>query len=258
MLVQYIVREANVWFGLAHPNVLPLYGVSVDAERRGISLILPWIENGDLTMYLKNCPDPDHLKLARGVIRGVKYLHSQDVIHGDIKGSNVLVDGRGTPLLTDFGLSRLPEDLLNVGDTTTSFGFGALRWMAQERLDPTSYGLSTRTSYSRAADVYALGMTLFEVFTGPVPFYDSPELFVLREVPNGLRPTHPGPDATAKGLNSQLWEFMLACWDRDPGRRPILSMILEMDMFEPPVQSKLHRLRKAYLAVFASRAGSFQ
>ncbi|EJU03719.1 kinase-like protein, partial [Dacryopinax primogenitus] len=219
----HIVREANVWYSLEHANLVSLYGVSLDTERERISLRSPWIPFGELGRYLKECESPDRLKLVQGIVRGTEYLHSKNLVHGDIRGRNVFVDSDGNAKLADFDISRLPGHLL---ETISSMGYHSqYRWMAPERIHPTLNGLTERTAYSRASDVYSVGMTILEIFTGRVPFQGSLDFVVLKGIINGLRPPNPGPAATEKGLSPELWKIMQACWDRDPAKRPNISVI---------------------------------
>lgn len=121
-------REVNIWHRLDHLRVVPLRGYSLDSDGTPC-LVSPWFENGDVLTYLKKHPFADRRRLVRQVAEGLIYLHSQDVVHGDLKGGNVLVDTSGDAALCDFGLARLLRDCPS-SFTTSNVGMGTLRWCA--------------------------------------------------------------------------------------------------------------------------------
>lgn len=121
-------REVNIWHRLDHLRVVPLRGYSIDFDGTPC-LVSPWFENGDVLTYLKKHPFADRRRLVRQVAEGLIYLHSQDVVHGDLKGGNVLVDSSGDAALCDFGLAKLMRDC-PTSFTTSNVGMGTLRWCA--------------------------------------------------------------------------------------------------------------------------------
>lgn len=105
--MQAFSREAILWSQVKHPNVLPFYGVyQLDDMYHKVCLVSPWMENGNLREYLATHPQTDRLLLvsstyipiptisdyiqARGVARGLRYLHDRNIIHGDLKGVGFL------------------------------------------------------------------------------------------------------------------------------------------------------------------------
>ncbi|KAF9644320.1 kinase-like protein, partial [Thelephora ganbajun] len=94
-------QEAVMWRRMIHPNVLPLLGITTAP----FQLISNWIPGGDLPQYIKKHPDADRLGLLSDIARGLCHLHSCNVIHGDLKGRNVLVDNSGQACIADFGLA---------------------------------------------------------------------------------------------------------------------------------------------------------
>jgi len=153
-----------------------------------------------------------------GVGRGLAYVHSQGIVHGDLKGNNVLVDDEGHPRVMDFGLSYdLGEPTL---DTTSMMFCGNVRWLAPERLDPEHFGLSSSASRSTASDVYALGMLIYEVFSGKIPFFETKyNVPLVGRIKDGERPSHPG-DLARPGLSDDLWIFVCKCWEGKWSDRP--------------------------------------
>jgi len=122
-------REAWVWDQLEDPNVLPFLGISNDVggEFASPALISPLCTKGHVLDYMRKNPNVDRLKLAVGVAKGLRYLHSLQIIHGDLKGTNVLISDDCEPLLCDFGRSRI---IGHRGFTTRVLG--ALAYQAPE------------------------------------------------------------------------------------------------------------------------------
>jgi serine/threonine protein kinase len=146
------------------------------------------------------------------VVDGLSYLHSHGIIHGDLKGSSVLVDDNGRACLTDFGLSAVFTD----SGSGRSINDGrAVRWAAPEILNE-------QTPVSKSSDIYSLSMVIIEVFTGRVPFHGTAPATVAVSVLAGKRPTRPtDPDFT-----DHLWENTRCCWNQEPRYRPDISEVI--------------------------------
>ncbi|KAG8967635.1 hypothetical protein FRC03_009664, partial [Tulasnella sp. 419] len=106
-------REMDVWRRLDHPNIVPMKGYILDSESdENPSLVSPWYSNGNMLEYLSRNPFADRKKLVRQVAQGLIHLHNQSpaIVHGDIKGGNVLIDSNGNAALADFGLSQILQE----------------------------------------------------------------------------------------------------------------------------------------------------
>ncbi|KAG9119100.1 hypothetical protein FRC07_006058, partial [Ceratobasidium sp. 392] len=122
-------------------------------EFRGqIGMISTWEMNGHLRLYLEQHPEADRCRLSTEIADGLSYLHQLNIVHGDLKGANILISERGVPLLSDFGNSTIERHTLTFTDTPTKKAM-SLRWAAPEVMDGG-------TISSIPADVYALGMTI--------------------------------------------------------------------------------------------------
>ncbi|KAF9060402.1 hypothetical protein BDP27DRAFT_1301860 [Rhodocollybia butyracea] len=144
-------HEALLWRQLRHPNVLPFFGVNTTLF--GFCLVSPWMSNGDIVMYLKNHPDHNRRSVIMEIADGLNYLHSlkPPVVHGDVRGANILMNDDGHCCLADFGLAIASESTGLL--TTTGHGTrGAIRWMAPELIHT---GERSRKPLSR---INALGM----------------------------------------------------------------------------------------------------
>ncbi|KAJ3552521.1 hypothetical protein NP233_g12864 [Leucocoprinus birnbaumii] len=156
-----ITKEAILWGQLEHPNVLPFYGVHfLDLRPRRVCLILPWMDNGDLTAFLKRNPHVPRMPLVHDVINGLTYLHDENIIHADLKGANVLVNCDGEACISDFGLASVfTNNTFGHTDGESMTPGCSYRWLA-----PESFNASNRRT--KASDVWALGGVIYEVRLG--------------------------------------------------------------------------------------------
>ncbi|OCH92666.1 kinase-like protein, partial [Obba rivulosa] len=223
--IQDLCLEAVVWKSLRHPNVTDFFGIY--HNELGLCLVSEWMPHGTVTEYLKKNPSGNRLKLASiimDVTKGLSYLHQNGIIHGDIKGTNILIDARGEACLTDFGLATLSySNKLPTG----SAGRGCLRYMAPELMDPESIGLGKAT-LSLQSDIYSFGMTMWEIFSGDIPFSDCrQDATVILRVCKGERPKRLLGTTTSAELPNGIWELIQRCWQPDPEKRPEVADILE-------------------------------
>ncbi|EDR08211.1 uncharacterized protein LACBIDRAFT_297628 [Laccaria bicolor S238N-H82] len=159
--IKHLLKEALLWGHLSHPNILPFYGIYHLEDTRGrISFVSPWMENGNVTEYLKRHPLANRLLLTRDIVLGIQFLHQNQVIHGDLKGLNVLVNRSGRGCLADFGLANLVDENIPSWTSTETTGHqngGTLRWQAPELI---SEGLAKATP---ASDIYSFACVCYEV-----------------------------------------------------------------------------------------------
>ncbi|KAG8721447.1 hypothetical protein FRC09_007871 [Ceratobasidium sp. 395] len=216
--LKHAARELYVWSKCRHPYVLPLIGLV--AFRGLIGMVSQWVERGNLRSYLEENPNHDRFRMSADISAGLAYLHECGIVHGDLKGLNILIDNAGNPMLTDFGNAVLQDCTLNFTATTRKTQLSS-RWAAPELLD------DREGAYSRPADVYALGMTILEAFTGQVPYPDKSEhrvmiLVMIQKVPPERPETHI-PPGDKRG--DALWSLLLRCWANEPGERPNASEV---------------------------------
>ncbi|KAK7437368.1 Rho guanine nucleotide exchange factor [Stygiomarasmius scandens] len=212
------LKEAILWKQLNHPNVLPFLGLYfLDATKHRICLISPWMENGNLRKYLSkhSVEFEDRICLAYDIACGLSYLHEGKIIHGDLKGDNVLISNTGRASIADFGLSRIAN---SHALKWTSFSAsshdrgGSIRWLAPECLfkgDLTTY----------ASDIYAFGGVCYEVFTGLVPFHEfTHEPTILFQLLEGKRPSR-------SGISNIIWSILQDCWNQESSTRPVAKSL---------------------------------
>ncbi|KAG1808939.1 kinase-like domain-containing protein [Suillus subaureus] len=221
-------REVAVWIKLKHAHVLTLHG-TVSGFGPLPALVSTWMHNGALDAYLKrtNLTMKQKLKLLKQVVHGLRYLHKQGVIHGDLTSTNVVIDHDGNAFLADFGLSLA----LAESDKSYyhSYSKGAVRWSAPEligSLDPESIpgDSSSATDIPKPnsqSDVFSLGCIMLHVFSGRPPFWwlkDATQLF-------GTQFKHVEPYRVELGVtvSHQHLDFMRKCWSAKPKDRPSIE-----------------------------------
>ncbi|HEY1552093.1 MAG TPA: serine/threonine-protein kinase, partial [Kofleriaceae bacterium] len=193
------VREARLASTLRHPSLVEVYDVSVE---RGF-LVMEYLPGGSLAQRLAPAADsPELIKLtaqqvrrmALDLIGGLEAAHHRGVVHRDVKPANVFFDARGTAKLGDFGVAHL----VDLGQTQTGGLIGTLAYMSPEQI--------TGAPISIAADVYALGVTLFEALTGRLPFL--------------------GPDFVAQHLGEDAPLASSVASDVEPGWDELIAALL--------------------------------
>ncbi|KAJ7795792.1 kinase-like domain-containing protein [Mycena olivaceomarginata] len=215
--MQEFSHEAIIWRQLSHPNLLPLFWVVLFRKR--LCLVSPWMSNGHIIAFLKNAPpDTDRVSLMLDVAMGVKYLHENRIVHGDLKGMNVLVTPSCRACVADFGLASITEAVsLRFTHSTASPKGGTARYQAPELL-------STDIPNHFGSDVYAFGSVCYEILTGKAPFFEiSRDITVTIKVLEGLRPSR--PDTIL--VDHDLWRLLQDCWQATPGDRPSISQIIQ-------------------------------
>ena len=139
------------------------------------------------------------------VTRAVQYAHGQGVLHRDLKPGNILLDGRGEPLVSDFGLAKCLEPTSNL--TRTLNTVGASDYVAPEQVDPAGAGSS---KLGPAADIYSLGAILFDLLTGRPPFLGEHALRVIQQASEKpapkLRTLMPGLDRDLETICAKCLE----------------------------------------------------
>jgi serine/threonine protein kinase len=203
--VQRFRTEAEAAANLDHPNIVPIFEVGEHEGQQYYSMKL--VDGGPLSKQ----PRGDDRSEVRGLVavaRAVHHAHQHGVLHRDLKPSNVLVDPEGTYYVTDFGLAKRLADA-DRSLTETGQVIGTPRYMAPEQA-------AGRKDLTVAADVYSLGVLLYDRLAGRPPFTADSPLELLRQIRDDAppRPTTLRPD-----LPRDLETILLKCLDKDPSRR---------------------------------------
>ncbi|KAG1738012.1 hypothetical protein EDB19DRAFT_1909457 [Suillus lakei] len=163
-----IHRELRTCAGLKHHNILSVYGYTYGFGLL-MAMVIPWAENGNLTTYLEQedsrLATARRYQILRDITDGLYYLHTNNVIHGDLTGPNVLIHGDGTACLADFGLSLMYSEVTSpaVASWTSTF-HGNFRWLAPELLGEPDNELPIRPS--KCSDIYSFGGIMLQARLG--------------------------------------------------------------------------------------------
>lgn len=200
--------EAEAAATLDHPNIVPVYGVG---EVDGVAYIaMKWVDGEPLADHLPRLSaDPKAAaRLLAKVARAVHHAHLRGLLHRDLKPANVLVDKKGRPHVTDFGLAKPIADPTD-GLTATGVMIGTPHYMAPEQ----ARGDRRPTT---AADVYSLGVILYETLTGRPPFHSATLYDLLRRL---TADAVPAPRDLAPSVPRDLEAICLKCLEKDPAHR---------------------------------------
>jgi serine/threonine-protein kinase len=211
LLLARFHAEVRLARQVSHPNVCRVYDIDeVDGQH---FLSMEYVDGEDLASLLKrigHLHGDKALEVARQLCAGVAAAHEKGVLHRDLKPANVMLDGRGRVRITDFGLAVTGEE---AGGTREIAGTPA--YMSPEQL--AGKGASVRS------DVYALGLVLYEIYTGKRAF-DAPTVAEIRRK-HAEDPPAP-PSSVTAGIDPVVERVILRCLEKDPKARP--SSVLQI------------------------------
>jgi tetratricopeptide (TPR) repeat protein/TolB-like protein/tRNA A-37 threonylcarbamoyl transferase component Bud32 len=202
-------REAQAAASLDHPNILPIYEVSESED--GLPFFSMKFAPGGTLQQVGPAlrKDPRQcVALVAKVARAVQYAHSRGILHRDLKPGNILLDGRGEPLVSDFGLAKWLDTASDLTRTLTIFGTPG--YIAPEQASQAAAELKP------TADIYSLGAILFDLLAGRPPFLGAHALSVIREA---SETTAPKLRTLSKVADRDLETICARCLDRDPKLR---------------------------------------
>jgi len=211
--------EAEAAARLEHPGIVPIHEVG---ERDGSCYFsMKFVEGGQLDEVARCEPMPIRraVELIAKVARTVHYAHEHGILHRDIKPGNILLDKKGEPHLTDFGLARLVESESSV--THTLDVLGTPSYMAPEQ------AVGNNAAVSSVTDVYGLGAVLYQLLTGQPPFAGGTTYETIRL----LCDTEPRqPRLLNPKIDRDLSTICLKCLQKDPKRRYSSALALAEDL----------------------------
>ncbi|KAJ7266623.1 kinase-like domain-containing protein [Mycena rebaudengoi] len=231
---QNLLQEVLTWVHLKHDYVLPFLGLDQQSfEGYPPCIVTPFMRNGTLEKFAKN---------RRGILtnrqvdlllfetaQGLAHLHSQNIVHGDIRGGNVLIDSEEHARLADFGLTVVID-----ATKTSTTQRSSLRWMAPELLNH-----ELEFKRTRASDVYAFACLCVEIYTGEHPFWSFipiPDMAAAFQALHGKRPDRPsslGPPDGTRAMSDELWAIVETCWAHEPSDRLGMDKVSELIMAQP-------------------------
>src|SRR6058998_804700 len=202
-------REAEAAASLDHPNILPIYEVSEGED--GLPFFsMKFAAGGSLLDAATGLRDDPRriVALMAKVTRAVQYAHSHGILHRDLKPANILLDARGEPLVSDFGLAKWLDTSTDLTRTLTIFGTPGYIAPEQAR--------SSRAQLTPAADVYSLGAILFDLFAGRPPFLGEHALAVIQQTSEKEAPKL---RSLAPAVDRDLETICAKCLEREPQAR---------------------------------------
>ena len=230
-LRQRFLQEGRAAAALEHPNIVPVY----EAGEAGplCYIASAYCEGGSLAAWLRRQTRPVPCRLAVALAAdlagGVRHAHGRGVVHRDLKPSNVLLQGDGgggaesmaslTPKIGDFGLAKLVEE--EGPETPSGVVLGTPAYMAPEQAE------GRVSEIGPAADIYGLGVVLYEMLTGAPPFQGSSHAETLRLVASALPKP---PRRLRKDVPRDLQAIILTCLEKEPERRYASAAALETDL----------------------------
>jgi len=203
-LLERFRNEVRTARRVSHPNVCRVYDVGeVDGQT---FFTMEYVDGEDLASLLRRIgrlPSDKAVEIARQLCAGLAAAHAKGVLHRDLKPANIMLDGRGQAVIMDFGLASVSDDIR--GPEVRS---GTPAYMAPEQI--------TGTEVTMRSDIYALGLVLYEVFTGKRAFSEKPA-GVLHG--HGDR-TPSRPSSVVKDLDPIVEKVILRCLEESPSARP--------------------------------------
>jgi eukaryotic-like serine/threonine-protein kinase len=199
--------EAKSSAKLTHPNIVTTYDFGIDKNR--LFLVLEYIDGHDLKFWITN-NKVSSVALAIEFIsqasRGLAYAHQQGIVHCDIKSQNILVTEIPSIKITDFGISRALEDISRMEKENEV-------WASPYYVSPEqTQGLPP----SPASDVYSLGVVMYEVFTGKLPFYGNDALELIKKhQSNGVI----SPKSINPSIPNSIENIILTAMEKNPSNR---------------------------------------
>jgi len=202
------LNEVRVALRVSHPNVCRVYDIGEVDGQHYISM--EYVDGEDLASTLRRIgrfPGDRAIEAACQLCAGLAAAHDQGILHRDIKPANVMIDGRGRVKITDFGLAGLAGELS--GDEVRS---GTPAYMAPEQL--------AGKEVTQRSDIYALGLVLYEIFTGKPAL----EIRTPADIARRQETTPARPSSIVDDLDPAVERVILRCLEKEPGNRPGSSL----------------------------------
>lgn len=239
------IRELILWAHSSHPNILPFHGLLLESNSQSIpriSLVSPFMKNGNLHDYAPRLPQKSRLPLISDVGNGLYYLHGLGIIHSDLKGENVLISNEGRGLITDFGTTQITTATTA---TTSPPVPSTLRFAAPEVVLNSGQPTPER-------DVWAFGCLCYEVLSRKLPYYQyAQNIQVSAALARKEPPKRPGAQGRKDSekddldrdedegededededwdmIDDQAWNLITKCCTPEPEDRLNISGIQEL------------------------------
>jgi serine/threonine protein kinase len=201
-------NEVRIARRISHPNVCRVYDIGETDNQ--LFLSMEYVDGEDLSSLLQRSgrlPSDQALQIARKIGAGLAAAHDKGVLHRDLKPSNIMLDRRGEVLIMDFGLASLAHRIDDVFSGTPAY-------MAPEQL--------AGNQVTPRSDIYALGLVLYELFTGKPAFQGN----TRDEIVRARRQSIPRPSTLVRDLDPAVELVILRCLEEEPENRPASALIV--------------------------------
>jgi serine/threonine-protein kinase len=198
------LNEVRVALQVSHPNVCRVHDIGEVDGQHYISM--EYVDGEDLASLLRRIgrfPEDRAIQAARQLCAGLAAAHDKGILHRDLKPANIMIDGRGRVKVTDFGLASLAADLHGAEARE-----GTPAYMAPEQL--------AGQEVTQRSDIYALGLVLYELFTGKPALEGRTPVEIARRQDT----TPASPSSIVEGLEPAVERVILRCLEKEPGDRP--------------------------------------
>ncbi|KAK4556520.1 mitogen-activated protein kinase kinase kinase [Recurvomyces mirabilis] len=241
-MVKALDMEIDTMQHLDHVNIVQYLGC--ERKEFSISIFLEYIPGGSVGSCLRKHGKFEESvvsSLTRQTLNGLAYLHSEGILHRDLKSDNLLLDLDGTCKISDFGISKRSADPYN-NDITNSMQ-GSVFWMAPEVIRAQSQPMNQNTGdgltamnqgYSAKVDIWSLGCVVLEMFAGRRPWSKEEAIGAIYKL-GSLNQAPPIPDDVSSVIGPAALSFMYDCFTIDPRERPIADTLLRAPfcIFDP-------------------------
>ncbi|QSL66815.1 hypothetical protein MERGE_001202 [Pneumocystis wakefieldiae] len=217
-LINALNKEIETMKDLDHPNIVQYLGF--ESTKTTISIFLEYVSGGSIGRCIRKYGriDQQTIQLFTGqILEGLTYLHSQGIIHRDLKTDNILLDVDGICKISDFGISKKSKEIYD-NDSNMSMQ-GTIFWMAPEVIQNQKQG------YSAKIDIWSLGCLVLEMFAGKRPWSDDEAIGVMFKVGNE-RQAPPIPEDILQNIKNDALDFLKLCFIVDPSLRPTARQLL--------------------------------
>ena len=202
-------REARAASALQHPNIVQVFDYGQSGE--SYYIVMEFVDGSDLRRYLKKNGQLENdraIEIAHDVALGLGAAHKRGIVHRDVKPQNIMLNDDGLVKLTDFGIASMYKDAEAERLTTTGMTLGTVQYYAPEQ--------AQGEIVSPAADIYALGIVMYEMLAGRTPFDgDTPVAIAMRHIQDQPDP----PSMYNPRISPGLERIILRCLEKDPHDR---------------------------------------
>jgi len=207
--IKEFLKEALLLERLKQGNIIRFLGVV--SELKYFGYVMEYCEEGSLSNLIhrkKTVLSSDKIeKLSNGIVNGMKYLHSRNIVHRDLKSENILIKNNHSPIICDFGFAKTLEK-----STMSTYRVGSILWQAPE--------IMRRERYDSKCDVYSFGIILWEMINNQIPYSNIPNIYQKVGVEGFRPPIQINPKSNA---SEKIKNLIQICWDQIPSKRPNFS-----------------------------------